>query len=128
MEIEHLGLNVPDPLAMADWYVEHLGLRVVSRAEAPVPCCFLADSANHVMLEIYRNPEAAVPDYPSVDPLVLHMAFASDDVPGDFERLLAAGATPATEPFTTPSGDRIAIVRDPWGLPIQLARRHEPML
>ena len=128
MEIEHLGLNVADPAAMAGWYVEHLGMRVVLARDEPVPVRFLADSAGDVMLEVYRNPEAAVPDYSGVDPLVIHLAFASDDVGGDYERLLAAGATPAAEPEVLPTGDEIAIVRDPWGFPVQLVRRAAPML
>ena len=128
MEIEHLGLNVADPAAMAEWYVEHLAMRVVRAADEPVPVRFLADLADDVMLEIYRNPEAPVPDYSGVDPLVIHLAFASDDLPGDYERLLAAGATPAAEPYATEAGDAIAIVRDPWGFPVQLVARREPML
>ena len=28
MDIEHFALNVPDPVAAAAWYVEHLGMRV----------------------------------------------------------------------------------------------------
>jgi len=128
MEIEHLGLNVADPAAAADWYVQHLGMRIVLASDEPVPVRFLADSAGHVMLEIYRNPEADVPSYADVDPLVLHLAFRSDDVAADAQRLLAAGATPAQEPFLTDSGDAIAIVRDPWGFPVQLAQRHAPMV
>ena len=128
MEIEHLGLNVADPAAMADWYVEHLGMRVVRAADEPVAVRFLADSADDVMLEVYHNPEAATPDYSRVNPLVIHLAFASDDVPGDTARLLAAGATPATEPAVLDTGDEIAIVRDPWGFPVQLVKRAEPML
>ena len=73
MEIEHLGLNVADPAAMADWYVEHLGMRIVLASDAPVPVRFLADSAGRVMLEIYHNPQADVPSYASVDPLVVHL-------------------------------------------------------
>ena len=127
MEIEHLGLNVADPAAMADWYVEHLGMRIVLARDEPVPVRFLADSADDVMIEIYRNPEADVPDYSGVDPLVIHLAFASDDVPGDYERLLAAGGTPASEPALLDTGDHIAILRDPWGFPVQLCRRATPM-
>ena len=29
MDIEHFAINVKDPRAMADWYVRHLGLRVL---------------------------------------------------------------------------------------------------
>jgi len=128
MQIEHLGLNVEAPAAMADWYVAHLGMRIVLAKDQPVPVRFLADSANHVMVEIYSNPAADVPDYRSINPLTLHLAFSSDDVRRDSRRLLAAGATTASEPTVTPSGDEIAIVRDPWGFPVQLVKRQQPML
>ena len=80
------------------------------------------------MLEVYNNPAVEPPDYAAVDPLVLHVAFASRDVQGDYQRLLAAGASAATEPTVAENGDELAIVRDPWGVPIQLARRRKPML
>ena len=55
MKIEHVALNVPDPLAMARWYVEHLGLTVKRRAmEAPY-AHFLADDSGTVMVELYGN-------------------------------------------------------------------------
>jgi len=128
MDIEHLGLNVEEPVAMADWYVAHLGMRIALAGEPPVSVRFLADSAGHVMIEIYNNPAVEVSDYSAVDPLVLHLAFCSDDVEGDYKRLLGAGATSASEPRATETGDEIAILRDPWGFPIQLARRREPMM
>ena len=128
MQIEHLGLNVKNPAEMADWYVAHLGMRIVRGCDEPAVCRFVADSADHVMLEIYYNPDADTPDYSTLDPLVAHLAFASDDVEADHARLLAAGATTATAPTPLDNGDTIAILRDPWGFPIQLCHRAEPML
>jgi hypothetical protein len=32
------------------------------------------------------------------------------------------------EVTTTPAGDKLAMLRDPWGLAIQFVRRAEPML
>jgi len=128
MQIEHLGLNVKDPAAMADWYVAHLGMRIERGTDEPVVCRFIADSADDVMLEVYHNPAADTPDYSTLDPLVAHLAFASDDVEADYARLLAAGATPATEPTPLDNGDAIAVARDPWGFPVQLVSRAEPML
>ncbi len=128
MQIEHLGIDVADPAAMAEWYVKHLGMRVVLAKDEPVPVRFLADSANHVMLELYNNPVVKPLDFPAIDPLMLHLAFASNDVKGDYERLLAAGATPAAEPKVLPTGDEIAIVRDPWGFAVQLVKRSKPMI
>ncbi len=128
MQIEHLGLDVADPAAMADWYVKHLGMRVVLAKDEPLPVRFIADSANHVMIEIYANPAVKPLDYRPIDPLVIHLAFLSKDVKADYERLLAAGATCATEPKVLPTGDEIAIVRDPWGFAVQLVKRRKPMI
>jgi glyoxylase I family protein len=128
MQIEHLGLDVAEPAAMAEWYVKHLGMRVVLAKDEPVPVRFIADSANHVMLELYNNPVVKPLDFPAIDPLMLHLAFCSDDVKGDYARLLAAGATPAAEPKVLATGDEIAIVRDPWGFAVQLVKRRKPML
>jgi glyoxylase I family protein len=128
MRIEHVAFNVDAPVAMARWYIEHLGFTIVRAGHAPPYGHFLADGSGAVMVELYANPAATVPDYTAIDPLVLHLALVSDDVDADYRRLLAAGATPAEPPNTTDTGDRIAMVRDPWGLPLQLARRKRPMV
>jgi glyoxylase I family protein len=113
---------------MAAWYVAHLGL-TVKRAHAVSPFGhFLADSGDHVMIEIYNNPAVPVPDYRSFDPVVVHLAFATDDVTGTRARLMAAGASPVGEIQTSPAGDELAMLRDPWGFAVQLAKRAEPMI
>jgi catechol 2,3-dioxygenase-like lactoylglutathione lyase family enzyme len=128
MKIEHIAIIVKDPVAVAQWYTQNLGLGVVRAGGAPTFTTFLADEGNHVMIEIYTNPAVAAPDYRSMDPLILHLAFASHDVQADHARLLAAGATPAGDISTTPAGDQLAMLRDPWGFAIQLARRTSPMI
>jgi uncharacterized glyoxalase superfamily protein PhnB len=80
------------------------------------------------MIEIYSNPEVAVPDYRSMDLRVLHLAFECPDVEAARERLIRAGATPDGDITRAPSGDVIAVVRDPWGFPVQLAKRGRPMI
>ncbi|MBN2562467.1 MAG: VOC family protein [Phycisphaerae bacterium] len=126
--LEHIGLNVADPIKMAQWYVDNLGMKVVREGPAPVNARFLADSGGNMMLELYHNPPEAVPDYASMDPLLLHVAFMVEDVDATRERLIAAGATPMGEATTTSAGDRLAMLRDPWGLAIQFCRRAKPML
>ncbi|MEX0886312.1 MAG: VOC family protein [Phycisphaeraceae bacterium] len=128
MQIEHLAWNVAEPVAMAAWYVEHLGMRVVRATDAPVHARFLADAAGAVMVEIYRNEAAPIPDYAAMNPLVLHLAFASEDVDADCRRLDAAGASVVRPPYTVDGGDRLAMLRDPWGVALQLVRRAELML
>jgi predicted enzyme related to lactoylglutathione lyase len=128
MKIEHLALHVPDPLNLARWYVEHLGFTVKRRGIEPPYVHFIADDSGTVMLEIYGNPDAAALDFPAVQPPALHLAFTSKDLEADVKRLTAAGATIVADVHTMPSGDIFAMLRDPWGIPLQLVRRKQPMI
>lgn len=128
MKIEHAAYQVEDPVNMAQWYVEHLGFRV-KRAQQERPWGhFLADDGDAVMLEIYNHPKALLPDYRQMDPLLLHIAFKTDDVAATRERLIAAGATSVGEVTVTDVGDHLAMLRDPWGLAIQLVHRKHDMI
>lgn len=127
MDIEHVALNVPDPVAMAKWYTTHLGLRILRRIAEPPHTHFLADGCGRVVLELYHHPKAAVPDYFAMDPLVLHIAFTSADVSADRQRLLAAGASSAGEIKLTPEGDEMTFLHDPWGVAVQFVRRARPL-
>jgi glyoxylase I family protein len=128
MKIEHTAYQVRDPVAVGQWYVEHLGMTIKrSQAESPF-MRFLADDGDGVMLEFYNNPAVEVPDYRELQPLVFHLAFLADDVRGTRSRLLAAGASPEGDVSVTPAGDEMAMLRDPWGLPLQLIKRRVPMI
>ena len=128
MRIEHVAMNVEDPVAMAKWYCENLGLRIVRQGPSPINAHFLSDSGGNVLLEIYHNPPDAVPDYASMDPLLFHIAFMADDIEEVCRRLVSAGAKIVSDLSTIPEGDQFAILRDPWGLSIQFVKRAEPML
>ena len=128
MDIEHIALNVPDPVRMAAWYVEHLGMRVVRKQEQAPYTHFIADRAGRAVLELYRHTKAALPNYAALDPLSLHIAFKADDVAQERQRLLAAGATLTGDIVTTETGDVMTFVRDPWNITIQLVKRVKPML
>ena len=52
--------------------------------------------------------------------MALHIAFVSKDVDADEAKLIAAGATKYGETIRE-YGNTIAMLRDPWGLAIQLA-------
>jgi glyoxylase I family protein len=128
IRLEHIGLNVANPVEMATWYVKNLGMKIVRQGPLPISARFLTDAGGHAMIEIYTNPPEAVPNYASMDPLLLHLAFMVEDVEAVSARLIAAGATPVGETSITPAGDKIAMLRDPWGLAFQLVKRAEPML
>ena len=113
---------------MADWYVKHLGFSIARKGGEPSHARFLADSGGSVMLEIYRNPVVGVPDYKTVDPLYMHLAYISDNPAEDRDRLVQSGAVIVDDLATTSSNDVIVMLRDPWGIPIQLVKRAKPMI
>lgn len=127
MKIEHFAFNVEDPRGMTKWYVENLGMRVVKPGlEAPY-LTFLSDNSGRVMIEIYRDPEDQVPDYRNMDPLLIHLAFVSEDPDADKERLIKAGATLVGE-NRLEDGSHMVMLRDPWGFSVQLWKRSTPLL
>ena len=128
IRLEHVAINVEDPAAMATWYCENLGMKVIREGPPPANMRFISDAGGNMMLELYNNPPDAVPDYRSMNPLSLHIAFMVDDVKSITKKLIAAGATIAVDVNTTPAGDELVILRDPWGVPIQFLNRAEPML
>lgn len=127
MKIEHFALNVPNPNAAARWYVEHLGFVVKRRLVEPPYTHFLADDSGTVMIEIYRQ-DAPMLDFANTHSLALHLALVSPDVAADVKRLEAAGGKLEGEVTTFPTGDCYAMVRDPWGVTLQLVSRAEPMI
>ena len=128
MRIEHIAFMVAEPAMTANWYVEHLGLRVVRSMKVSPFIHFLADDQGRTVVEIYNNPLAPLVDYEKVHPLHFHVALSSEDVRADRARLIAAGAQAEGEATVTPAGDVLAFVRDPWGVPLQLVQRAEPLV
>lgn len=125
MEFEHFALNVPDPKAMAAWYVKYCRMRIVSaKAQAPF-AHFLVDKSGRVVLEIYSNPAAPIPNYAEQHPLRFHVAFAVNNLDAVKERLITARAT-LLEEQELPDGTRLIMLRDPWGVPLQLCKRSTP--
>lgn len=127
MDIEHFAINVEEPRAMAAWYVEHLDFSIAKKVEEPPYMHFLADSSGNVMLEIYNNPADQVPDYSAMDPLLLHLALVSEDPTSDKRKLLEAGAS-LVDDTRLEDGSHLVMLRDPWGLALQLCKRATPMI
>jgi len=102
-------------------------MEVVRRGDAPVHMHFLADAARRAMIEIYCNASASTDLYKDLHPAQLHLAFTSADPDADTARLVAAGAV-LVEHLHNPDGSHLTMLRDPWGLAIQLAKRAVPMI
>lgn len=128
MKLEHTAYNIKDPINWSAWYVTHLRMRVIRNSVLPPQTHFLADEAGTSVIEVYHNTLAPVPDYAAMHPLSFHLAFEVDDLDASYQRLLEGGATAEGEITTTPAGDGLAFLRDPWGLCLQLVKRHTTLL
>lgn len=127
MKFEHFAINVPDAKATALWYEKHLGLTVKKEmSEAPY-MTFLADDSGTVMLELYTNPKGETLDFRTLHPLAVHLALVSGDPAADKARLTAAGASEVTDDIL-PDGSHLVMLRDPWGICLQLCKRAVPMI
>jgi glyoxylase I family protein len=127
MEFEHFGLNVPDAKAMADWYVKYCNMKIVRALPEANQTYFLADEKGRVMMEIYTNPASAIPDHSAEHPLRFHFAFAISEPAALKEKLVSAGAS-VVEELKLDDGSHLIMMRDPWGVPLQLCKRGNPMV
>jgi hypothetical protein len=110
---------------MERWYVEQVGFAIVRQRDESPYTHFLADDTGRVAVELYTNPTAAVPDYAAAHPLCFHFAVVSADAAADRARLERAGATLFREE-PQPDGSLLIMLRDPWGVPLQLCQRTKP--
>ncbi len=125
MIFEHFALNVTNVDAVVDWYSEFVGLKVVNAQKDPPFMTFLADASGRVILELYHRPDEAITNFTVQHFLTFHLAFASKNAETDKDRLMAEGAT-FVEEVKKEDGSHLIMLRDPWGMPLQLCERTEP--
>jgi glyoxylase I family protein len=125
---EHVAFNLPDPVAAAKWYTEHLGMKVMRQGGAPTFTTFIADSNAHMMIELFHNADYPLFDAANFSHMSIHLAFMVSDIGAIKKKLMDAGAAVVEDITKTPSGDQVLMLRDPWGVPIQFAQRVKPML
>jgi catechol 2,3-dioxygenase-like lactoylglutathione lyase family enzyme len=120
VKLEHFAIDVSDPERFIEWWCANLGMRRSAPGSA-----FIMDDSGTIGLEIYRTGETpSAPDYAAMNSMTLHVAFASDDVAADAKRLEAAGAKLEQITLDNPAF-HMAILRDPWGVAVQLCRREK---
>ena len=127
MIFEHFALNVSNPVDMGNWYVENLEMKIVRSNDKAPFARFLADKTGRVVLELYTNNSVKVPEYKNAHPLEFHFAFMVEDVSLLKDKLLKAGAT-FEEELKPDDGSHLVMLRDPFGVPLQLCKRGTPMM
>ena len=118
MRLEHIGFNVTDPATVAAWYVKALDMSILRKGGPPLNAHFMLDSTGRSVVEFYSKPDIAVSDYTALDPWIHHIAFHTEDIAAIHTRLLEAGAT-AVGDIQVLGEDRMAFLRDPWGMALQ---------
>ena len=127
MTFEHFALNVPKPVEMGQWYVDNCEMKIVRSAENYPYTRFLTNKAGKVMLEIYSNTTARIPDYEKQNPLEFHFALSVADPVAVKDKLISSGAT-FVEEIKMDDGSHLFMLRDPFGIPLQLCKRGKPMI
>ena len=118
MKLEHIAFDVAEPEKLIAWWCENLGFRRSEPGSA-----FILDDSGTAGIEIYRTGETpSAPNYNQMNAMTMHIALVSDDVKADAERLVAAGGKLEKLTLENPAF-HMAIVRDPWGVAIQLCKR-----
>ena len=126
--LEHIAFNVEDPVTDARWFVDNFGFKIMYKGDPPNNTRFIADEKNNMMMELYDNKKFPKLNFANISYMAIHFAFMVDSIEQVKEKLLAAGATLAEDISVTLSGDKVLMLRTPWGLPIQFVERIEPML
>ena len=122
MTFEHFALNVVDINGVVNWYCTHLGLTIANQQKESPFMTFLADSTDRVVIEFYKREDELAEDFSNRHPLTFHVAFVSENADEDKKRLLNAGAS-YFEEILKEDGSHLVMLRDPWGMPLQLCQR-----
>ena len=122
---EHIHLRSPDPEATAQWYEQMLGAAVI-RTEQPdgVTRIDLNLGGGQKVFIAPANPKLATAAPPQAPYFGLeHIGLTVTDIDGAVAELKGKGVELTTEPTTVRPGVRIAFMRGPEGVLIELIQR-----
>lgn len=121
---EHLALNVRDQKAVEDWYIANMGFAILGSNSGGAG--FLADASGRPVFELFSRTDIPYFDAEATPSLSIHIAYECSDIEGTTRKLLHAGATEDIPFAVSPEGDELVMLRDPFGITIQLINRANP--
>ena len=127
MTFEHFALNVPKPIEMGQWYIDNCEMKLVKSMDKYPFTRFLADKSGQIVLEIYSNTSQRIPEYNKQHPLEFHFALKVDNPVEAKNKLIEAGAK-VEEEIKLDDGSHLIMLRDPFGIPLQLVKRGKPLV
>jgi len=119
--LEHTAIASPDPLRLAQWYVDHLGFHINFEYSGN----YFVKAPNGTMLEIIPS-EGDRAEQKMKDPGIRHLAIAVDDFDAAHRDLKAKSVQFLTDDFTT-QGNRLVFFADADGNILHLIHREKPL-
>jgi len=119
--LEHTALASPDPLRLAQWYVDHLDFHINFEYSGN----YFVKAKNGTMLEIIPSEGERAPQKMK-DPGIRHLAIAVDDFDAAHEDLKAKSVNFLTDAFAT-QGNRLVFFSDADGNILHLIQREKPL-
>jgi catechol 2,3-dioxygenase-like lactoylglutathione lyase family enzyme len=125
--INHIHLKAPDPRKTAEWYTKAFNFKIVSDETRVFGDRFIRctseDGGMAVNISGARTNEALGPGDASAHHGLEHFGFDSENLEVDIKRLEALGARLLEGPIQNPNGPRIAFLRAPDDVRVELVER-----
>ena len=126
--VDHPAIACRDTRRQIDWYVRHLGMRVVAQNDADPPTALVGYDAgltHGAVIELMpaREPGAEPADVPRFAPGLRHLALRVRDFDAACAALRRRGVEFLSEPGAATGGGRVVSFRDPEGNELQIVQR-----
>ncbi len=125
--VEHLGIVAKDPEALANWYCQLFGFKVVYKGSKTPATYFVAPAAGGTMFEIMPAGEPGVPEPSESMQGLRHIALAVADIEAAHQVLLK-NAVPIMYAREASGGVKVVFFRDPEGNIVHLIYRPTPLV
>lgn len=127
MKLEHIGLCIQHPIAMAEWWVANLGFELIRKMGTDADgAAFIRDDQGTI-IEFAKLHEVPCLDLNGLESIQLHFAIECHDPVQEAARLVEQGAVLIGESPRNAYPNEKIIVRDPWGACIQLINRKDKL-
>jgi lactoylglutathione lyase len=125
--INHIHLKAPDPRKTAEWYTKAFNFKIVNDETRVFGDRFIRctseDGALAVNISGARTNETLGPGDASAHHGLEHFGFDSENLEADIKRLEGLGARLLEGPIQNPNGPRIAFLRAPDDVRVELVER-----
>ena len=125
--INHIHLKAPDPRKTAEWYVGAFNFKIVGDETRVFGDrfirCMSEDGALDVNISGARKNETLGPGDAAAHHGLEHFGFDSENLETDIARLEKLGARLLEGPIQNPNGPRIAFLRAPDDVRVELVER-----